>query len=309
MGEKVTLREVGLRDGLQMIQHFMPTERKKAWIDVEYAAGLRSVEVTSMVPPKLLPQLADAEEMIAHACTLPGLRVTALILNLEGAERGLKTAAHKLNYVVSVSEAHSRSNVRRTTQEAIDDFKHIVALVNAVDKARRPALGVGLATAFGCTIQGKVDEGRVVEIAAELAAAGADEIALADTVGYGDPAQVRRLFRRVKPLVGGRPLFAHFHNTRGLGLANVLAALEEGVRDFDASLGGLGGCPYAPGATGNVTMEDCVFMLEQMGFDSGIDLAKLLAVRRAVEKDLPGVPFYGDVARAGLPKTYRALAA
>jgi hydroxymethylglutaryl-CoA lyase len=309
MGEKVTLREVGLRDGLQMIQHFMPTGRKKAWIDAEYAAGLRSVEATSMVPPKLLPQLADAEEVIAHACTLPGLRVTALILNLKGAERGLKTAAHKLNYVVSVSEAHSRSNVRRTTREAIDDFKRIVALVNAVDKARRPALGVGLATAFGCTIQGKVDETRVAEIAAEVAEAGAQEIALADTVGYGDPAQVKRLFRRVKPLVGSRPLFAHFHNTRGLGLANVLAALEEGVRNFDASLGGLGGCPYAPGATGNVTMEDCVFMLEQMGFDTGIDLAKLLAVRRAVEKDLPGVPFYGDVARAGVPKTYRALAA
>jgi len=309
MGEKVALREVGLRDGLQMIQHFMPTDRKKAWIDAEYAAGLRSIEATSMVPPKLLPQLADAEEVIAHACTLPGLRVTALILNLKGAERGLKTAAHKLNYVVSVSEAHSRSNVRRTTQEAIDDFKRIVALVNAVDKARRPALGVGLATAFGCTIQGKVDEGRVAEIAAELAAAGAEEIALADTVGYGDPAQVKRLFRRVRPLVGSRPLFAHFHNTRGLGLANVLAALEEGVRNFDASLGGLGGCPYAPGATGNVTMEDCVFMLEQMGFDTGIDLAKLLTVRRTVEKDLPGVPFYGDVARAGVPKTYRALAA
>ncbi|MGQ0674616.1 MAG: hydroxymethylglutaryl-CoA lyase [Rhodospirillales bacterium] len=309
MVEKVTLREVGLRDGLQMIQHFMPTARKKAWIDAEYAAGLRSVEATSMVPPKLLPQLADAEEVIAHAASLPDLRVTALILNLKGAERGLKTPAHKLNYVVSVSDAHSRANVRRSTEEAIADFKRIVSLVNTVDKAKRPALGVGLATAFGCTIQGRVDEGRVAAIAAEVAEAGAEEIALADTVGYGDPAQVKRLVRRVKPLVGGRRLFAHFHNTRGLGLANVLAALEEGVRDFDASLGGLGGCPYAPGATGNVTMEDCVFMLEQMGFETGIDLARLLAVRRAVEKDLPGVPFYGDVARAGVPKTYRALAA
>lgn len=309
MGEKVTLREVGLRDGLQMIQHFMPTDRKKAWIAAEHAAGLRAVEATSMVPPKLLPQLADAEEVVAYAATLPGLRVTALVLNLKGAERGLKTPAHKLNYVVSVSDAHSRANVRRSTEEAIEDFKRIVALLKTVDRAKRPALGVGLATAFGCTIQGKVDEGRVVDIAAQLVEGGADEIALADTVGYGDPAQVKRLFRRVKPIAGDRPLFAHFHNTRGLGLANVLAALEEGVRNFDASLGGLGGCPYAPGATGNVTMEDCVFMLEQMGFETGIDLAKLLQVRKTVEKDLPGVPFYGDVARAGVPKTYRAVAA
>lgn len=309
MGEKVSLREVGLRDGLQMIQSFMPTERKKAWISAEHAAGLSSVEASSMVPPKLLPQLADAEEVIAHAATLPGLRVTALVLNLKGAERGLKTPAHKLNYVVSVSDAHSQANVRRSTQEAIEEFGRIVDLLTTVDKAKRPALGVGLATAFGCTIQGKVDEGRVADIAAQLIDMGADEIALADTVGYGDPAQVKRLFRRVKPIIDGRPLYAHFHNTRGLGLANVLAALEEGVRHFDASLGGLGGCPYAPGATGNVTMEDCVFMLEQMGFATGMDLAKLLQVRRAVEKDLPGVPFYGDVARAGLPKTYRPLAA
>ena len=309
MSEKVTLREVGLRDGLQMVKDVMPTARKKAWMTAEYEAGLRSVEATSMVPAKLLPQLADAEEVIAHACTLPDLRVTALILNLRGAERGLATGAHKLNYVVSVSDAHSRANVRRSTQEAIDDFKRIVALVKTREPAKRPALGVGLATAFGCTIQGKVDEGRVAAIAAEIAAEGADEIALADTVGYGDPAQVKRLFRRVKAETGGKPLYAHFHNTRGLGLANVLAALEEGVCNFDASLGGLGGCPYAPGATGNVTMEDCVFMLEQMGFDTGIDLNKLLDVRKSVQADLPGVPFYGDVARAGLPKTYRPLAA
>jgi hydroxymethylglutaryl-CoA lyase len=199
--------------------------------------------------------------------------------------------------------------VRRSTEEAIEEFARIAALLKTVDKAKRPALGVGLATSFGCTIQGRVDEGRVAEIAARLVEMGAEELALADTVGYGDPAQVKRLFRRVKPIVGARPLFAHFHNTRGLGLANVLAALEEGVRHFDASLGGLGGCPYAPGATGNVTMEDSVFMLEQMGFATGIDLGRLLQVRRAVEKDLPGVAFYGDVARAGLPKTYRPLAA
>jgi len=305
MTEHVTLREVGMRDGLQNIAQFMPTDRKQAWCTAEVAAGMREIEVASLVPPKLIPQFSDAELVIAHALRQPGLKVDALIPNLKGAERGVALGVHQLNYVLSVSEGHNRANVRRTTQESIDDFKRIAALRDAQPKERRPALGCGLATSFGCTIEGKVDEKRVMHVAEEILKAGVDELMVADTVGYGDPGQVKRIFTQVLRLAGKTPVAAHFHNTRGLGLANVLAAVEVGVRRFDACLGGMGGCPYAPGATGNVVMEDTVFMLQQMGFDTGVDLAALLEVRKQVEADLPGVAFHGDVARAGLPKTWR----
>ena len=305
MTEHVTLREVGMRDGLQNIAQFMPTDRKQAWCAAEVAAGMREIEVASLVPPKLILQFGDAELVIAHALRQPGLKVNALIPNLKGAERGVALGVHQLNYVLSVSEGHNRANVRRTTQESIDDFKRIAALRDAQPKERRPALGCGLATSFGCTIEGKVDEKRVMHVAEEILKAGVDELMVADTVGYGDPGQVKRIFTQVLRLAGKTPVAAHFHNTRGLGLANVLAAVEVGVRRFDACLGGMGGCPYAPGATGNVVMEDTVFMLQQMGFDTGVDLAALLEVRKQVEADLPGVAFHGDVARAGLPKTWR----
>jgi hydroxymethylglutaryl-CoA lyase len=305
MTEKVALREVGMRDGLQNIKQFMATARKQAWCTAEVAAGMREMEVASLVPPKLIPQFGDAEQVVAHALKQPGLKVNALIPNLKGAERGVALGAHQLNYVLSVSEGHNKSNVRRTTQESIDDFRRIVALRDAQAKDMRPTLGCGLATSFGCTIEGKVDEKRVMQVAEDILAAGVDELMVADTVGYGDPAQVKRIFSQVLRLAGKVPVAAHFHNTRGLGLANVLAAVEVGVRRFDACLGGMGGCPYAPGATGNVVMEDTVFMLEQMGFDTGVDLPALLDVRKQVQADLPGVDFHGDVARAGLPKTWR----
>ncbi len=305
MTETVALREVGMRDGLQNIAQFMPTERKQAWCAAEVAGGMREMEVGSLVPPKLIPQFADAEQVFGFALKQPGLKVNALIPNLKGAERGVALGVHQLNYVLSVSEGHNRSNVRRSTQESIDDFKRIVALRDAQAKERRPTLGCGLATSFGCTIEGHVDEKRVLAIAEQILAAGVDELIVADTVGYADPAQVKRMFTQVLRLADKVPVAAHFHNTRGLGLANVLAALEVGVRRFDACLGGMGGCPYAPGATGNVVMEDTVFMLQQMGFDTGIDLPALLQVREQAEADLPGVAFHGDVARAGLPKTWR----
>ena len=307
MSERAQIREVGLRDGLQSIAEILPTEEKIAWLDAEHAAGVREIEVSSFVPPKLLPQLADAEAVVRHALSLSGLTVSALIPNLRGAERGLALGVHEMNFVLSVSEGHNRSNVRRTTAESIEDFRRVVALCHTAPVESRPRVACGLATAFGCTIEGAVDEDRVRRIAAEVAEAGADAIFLADTVGYGQPAAVERVFRRIIAEVAPLPVAGHFHDTRGLGLANVLAALNAGARAFDASLGGLGGCPYAPGATGNIVTEDLAFMLEAMGFDTGIDLDQLVKVRELVHSLLPNVVQHGAIAKAGLPKNFHPV--
>jgi hydroxymethylglutaryl-CoA lyase len=243
----VTVREVGLRDGLQIHATFMPTESKIAWIEAEAAAGVREIEVTSYVPPKLIPQFVDAEEVTRRALSIPGLTVTALIPNSKGAERGLALGVRKLNFVMSVSRTHNLKNVRREREESVADFGRIVELVRARPEGRRPLLVGGLATALGCSYEGRVPVADVVKYAVQLAEAGADELVVADTVGYGDPAQVREVFKAVMAEIGTLPIAAHFHNTRGTGLANVAAALECGVRSFDASLAGLGGCPFAPG--------------------------------------------------------------
>jgi hydroxymethylglutaryl-CoA lyase len=306
MSERVSVREVGLRDGLQSIAEILPTEQKIAWVDAEYAAGVREIEVSSFVPPKLLPQLADAEVMVRHALSLPGLIVSALIPNLRGAERGVALGVHEMNFVLSVSEGHNRANVRRTTAESIEDFRRVVALCHTAPAERRPRIACGLATVFGCTIEGAVDEDRVRRISVEVAEAGADAIILADTVGYGQPAAVERVFRQVIAEVAPLPVAGHFHDTRGLGLANVLAALNTGARGFDASLGGLGGCPYAPGATGNIVTEDLVFMLEAMGYETGVDIERLIKVRELVHSFLPNVVQHGAIAKAGLPKNFRS---
>jgi len=306
MTEHTHVREVGLRDGLQSIAEILPTEQKIAWLEAEYAAGVREIEVSSFVPPKLLPQLADAEAVVRHALSLPGLTVSALIPNLRGAERGLALGVHEMNFVLSVSEGHNRANVRRTTAESIEDFRRVVALCHTAPADRRPRVACGLSTAFGCTIEGAVDEDRVRRIAVEAAEAGADAILLADTVGYGQPAAIERVFRRVIADVAPLRVAGHFHDTRGLGLANVLAALNAGARAVDASLGGLGGCPYAPGATGNIVTEDLAFMLEAMGFDTGIDLDRLVKVRELVAGCLPNIVQYGAIAKAGLPKNFHA---
>ncbi len=309
MSEQAIAREVGLRDGLQSLARFIPTEVKKAWIDVEHAAGVREIEVTSLVPPKLIPQFTDSEDVVRHALSRPGLTVAVLIPNLKGAERGITLGAHKMNYVLSVSEAHNLANVRRTTAESVADFKRVLAARDAVEANRRPKVACGLATAFGCTIQGHVDEDTVRRIAAEVVAAGADEVTVADTVGYANPKAVGRVFRAVFAEVGSVPVAAHFHDTRGLGLANVHAALDAGVRAFDASLAGLGGCPYAPGATGNIVMEDLAFMLEAMGFATGIDLARLIQVRDIIAREIPEVDLLGNMPKAGLPKNFVAASA
>jgi hydroxymethylglutaryl-CoA lyase len=298
----VLISEVGPRDGLQSVARTMATPHKLAWITALHAAGLREIEVGSFVPAKTLPQMADVAEVVRHALTLPGLTVMALVPNRRGAEAALAAGVHKLTLPVSASAAHSLANVRRTREQMIDEVREIASLRR--DRAPQVGLEVGISTAFGCTIQGEVPEDDVVRIAEQAIAAGADEAGLSDTTGMANPAQVRRLFNRVRAAIGERTGAAHLHNTRGLGLANCLAAWDVGVRTFDASLGGLGGCPYAPGASGNVVTEDLVFMFEAMGVATGIDLAKLIAAREPLRTGLPGEPLYGMTPEAGLPKGY-----
>ena len=307
MSERAEIREVGLRDGLQLVKTILSTEQKLEWCRRAAQAGMAEIEVTSFVPPKVVAQFVDADAVARGATMIGGFTAAALVPNLRGAERAFETGIVKINYVLSASEAHNQANVRRSTQESLDDFVRIVALRDEVAKGNKGkiSIGAGIATAYGCTISGAVSEKRVVQIAEQLARSGADEIIVADTVGYANPAQVERLMRTVVCAVGCRPVACHFHDTRGLGLANVTAALNAGVRRFDASLGGLGGCPFAPGATGNINTEDCVFLLESLGYETGIDIEALVSLRATVESWLPGERFSGAIARAGLPKTFR----
>jgi hydroxymethylglutaryl-CoA lyase len=298
----VLISEVGPRDGLQSVKATMPTAAKFAWLDALHAAGLREIEVGSFVPAHLLPQMADVADVVRHALTLPGLTVMALVPNLRGAQTALLAGVHKLTIPVSASAAHSLANVRKTREQMVAEVRAIVALRN--DTAPQVHIEAGVATAFGCTIQGRVEEDDVVRLAEQLIAAGADESGLSDTTGMANPVQVRRLFRRVFAAIGDKTGAAHLHNTRGLGLANCLAAFDVGVRTFDASQGGLGGCPYAPGASGNVVTEDLVFMFEAMGVRTGIDIARLIAARAALTAGLPGEPLYGMTPEAGLPKGF-----
>ena len=298
----VLISEVGPRDGLQSVAATMPTADKLRWIDALHAAGLREIEVASFVPARLLPQMADAAEVVRHALTLPGLTVMALVPNRRGAEAALAAGVHKLTVPVSASAAHSLANVRKTREEMVDEVRAIADLRR--DIAPHVGLEAGISTAFGCTLQGDVPEDDVIRLAAQCIAAGADESGLSDTVGYANPAQVRRLFRRLRTEIGDRAGAAHMHNTRGLGLANCLAAYDEGVRTFDSSLGGLGGCPYAPGASGNVVTEDLVFMFEAMRISTGIDLHRLFAARVPLLAGLPGEAVYGMTPEAGLPKGF-----
>ena len=304
----VVVCEVGLRDGLQLLPELFPTAEKLAWIEAEAAAGVPEIEVTSFVPAKVVPQFTDAEEVVRKALGIRGLTVTALVPNLKGAERGLALGVNKLNFVLSVSRTHNLKNVRREREASVEDFRRIVELRNAQPEGRRPALVGGLSTALGCSFEGRIAVDDVRRYAAQLAEAGADEILVADTVGYGDPAQVRAVFKAVMAEVGPLPVGAHFHDTRGTGLANVAAALDCGVRHFDASLAGLGGCPFAPGASGNIVMDDLCFMLDSMGLRTGVDLGRLLAVREVLARNLPGAELHGALARAGLPTNYTAAA-
>jgi hydroxymethylglutaryl-CoA lyase len=299
---QIHIREVGPRDGLQNAHQRMPTDTKKAWIRAIAGAGVPEIEVGSFVPPKLIPAMADTAEVIADALQIKGIQVIALAPNLKGFERALAAGAHKVTFPVSASRKHSESNVRMTPEQMVEEVRKC---------AQHPHPGVlvegAVSTAFGCTMQGEVPEDDVVRIAVALAEF-CDHVSLADTVGYANPAQIRRVFSKVRNEIGAKLRTAHLHNTRGLGLANALAAYDEGVRHFDSSMGGLGGCPFAPGASGNVITEDLVFMFESMGLTTGIDMARLLEARKLMVSALPEEPVYGHMALAGLPKGFRAAA-
>ena len=302
MGRDILISEVGPRDGLQSIKSIMSLPAKKAWISALAASGLREIEVGSFVPAQVLPQLADTAEVVAHALTIPNLTVAVLVPNLRGAEDAVRSGVHKLTIPFSASETHSLKNVRRSHAQMFDEVRKIAELLRSQPAAERPKLEGGLSTAFGCTYEGDVPADKVVRLAEQLCEAGCDEIGLADSVGYANPAQVRDLVVRVRAVTGEQKFAGlHLHNTRGLGLANVVAGLEVDVHTFDSSMAGIGGCPFAPGATGNIVTEDLVFMLESMGLNTGIDLSKLFEAREVLAKAVPNEELYGYVAAAGLP--------
>jgi hydroxymethylglutaryl-CoA lyase len=296
---EVEIVEVGPRDGLQNLAKPMSTEAKKQWLSAAVAAGVSEIEVCSFVPMDRFPQFADNEALVAYALLLPNLTVCALVPNARGAADALAAGVHKLGFTLSVSERHSVANVRKTSQEQLAEFRRVIEL----RKALRPETQVtgGLSTVFGCSIEGKISESAVCRLAAALVEAGADDVSLADTVGYANPNDIRRVVKSVRREIGDKLTTLHLHDTRGLGLANASAGVESGIKAFDASLGGLGGCPYAPGASGNICTEDLVFMLESMGLSTGIDLEALLEVRATVERLLPEAEFHGALAKARLP--------
>ncbi|MBI5276691.1 MAG: hydroxymethylglutaryl-CoA lyase [Burkholderiales bacterium] len=300
---RAVIREMGLRDGLQSVATIVPTAAKLEWLRDAYDAGQREIEVGSFVPPKLLPQLADTAEVLAFAQTLPGLRATVLVPNMKGAQRAMDANAASMLLPLSASHAHSLANLRKAPDDVVAEIAQIRAERDA--RGSRTQIEVGMSTAFGCTIQGRVDADEVVRLVQAVLDAGVDCVGLADTVGYADPAMVSSLFEKVLRVAGDRLNCAHFHDTRGLGLANCYAALQMGITRFDASIGGIGGCPHAPGASGNVATEDIAYMLHSMGVATGQDFDQLLALRGKVGKWLAGEQLHGNVWRAGLPKTMK----
>jgi len=304
---EVVIREVGLRDGLQSIASTLPTKVKLEWVRDAYAAGQREIEVGSFVPAALLPQLADTEEVLAFAKSLPGLCASVLVPNLQGAERALACGADLMLLPLSASHAHSLANLRKTPDEAVAELGRIRAARDASGSSCQ--IEVGISTAFGCTIQGPVEPAEMLRLLEAAVDAGADRVGLADTVGYADPAMVRTLFAAAQRRVGDRLSCGHFHDTRGLGMANVYAAWQEGIARFDACLAGIGGCPHAPGASGNVATEDVAYLFASMGVATGQDFERLIALRGKVAGWLEGETLHGTLWRAGLPKTLRAGAA
>lgn len=300
----VVVREVGLRDGLQSIARVLPTARKIEWIRDAYAAGQREIEVGSFVPARLLPQLADTDQLVEFAKTLPGLCVSVLVPNLKGAERAIESGANVMLVPLSASHAHSLANLRKTPDDVVAEIARIRDLRDA--KGSKCLIEVGISTAFGCTLQGKVEPAEVLRLLRAVLDAGVDRVGLADTVGYADPSMVKSLFEQALPIAGDRLNCGHFHDTRGLGMANVFAAWQVGITRFDACLAGIGGCPHAPGASGNVSTEDVVYMFASMGVSTGQDFERLIALRSRVAQWLEGETLHGSLWRAGLPKTMLA---
>jgi hydroxymethylglutaryl-CoA lyase len=301
----VVVREVGLRDGLQILPRVLPTAHKLEWLRAAHGAGLREIEVGSFVPARLMPQLADTAELVAFAKTLPGCLPSVLVPNVKGAERAIEVGAHAMLLPLSASHAHSLANLKRTPDEVVADLRRIVDLRDARrDKTGSDCLvEVGMSTAFGCTIQGRVEPAEVLRLLRAALDAGIDRIGLADTVGYADPLQVKTLFERALDVAGDKLTCGHFHDTRGLGAANVFAAWQAGMRRFDACTGGIGGCPHAPGASGNVATEDVAYLFASMGVPTGLEFDALIRLRGRIAQWLDGEPLHGAIWRAGLPKT------
>jgi len=300
----IQIREVGLRDGLQSLARTLPTAYKLDWIRDAHAAGLREIEVGSFVPARLMPQLADTAELVAFAKTLPGLVASVLVPNLKGAERAIDSGAHAMLLPLSASHAHSLANLRKTPDEVVVEIRRIVEMRDV--KGADCLVEVGLSTAFGCTIQGRVEPAEVLRLLRAALDAGIDRIGLADTVGYADPLQVKTLVEQCLEVAGDKLSCGHFHDTRGLGSANVFAAWQAGMRRFDACIGGIGGCPHAPGASGNVATEDLAYLFASMRVPTGLDFNALIALRAQVGQWLEGEPLHGAIWRAGLPKTIAA---
>jgi hydroxymethylglutaryl-CoA lyase len=291
---KVEINEVAPRDGLQIEAHFVPTDAKVRWIDALSATGLRRIEATSFTSPKAIPNLKDAAEVMAAIQHREGVDITALVPNVKGTERALACQVDEINLVMSASNSHSLVNLRMTPEQSLEQFATIVD----ISKDSGMFINVSLSTAFGCPFEGEVPEARVLELISQLIALGIQGVTLCDTTGMANPAQVKSLCEVVLRRWPETPFTLHFHNTRGMGLANALGAWQAGIARFDASLGGMGGCPFAPGATGNVCTEDLVHMFESMGVDTGVDLDALLAVASTLP-DLIGHDVPGQVVKAG----------
>ncbi len=304
---EVLISEVGPRDGLQNCKSIMPTDLKKQWISELSRAGIKEIEVGSFVSPKLLPQMADTGEITRHSKTIDGLEVAVLVPNLKGAQLAIESGADKITLPMSVSETHSIRNIRRTHDQVIEEAEAISELIKSLPENDRPHFEGSLSTAFGCTLEGAIDERVILSCAERLMGAGCDEVGVSDTTGYGDPVSIKKLIKAVQGVIGEKNLTGvHLHNTRGLGLANALAAYDIGIKTFDSSLGGLGGCPTAPGASGNIVTEDLVFMFESMGVDTGIDMDALMKTRELLSQGLPDEPLYGFTPLAGLPLGFKS---
>jgi len=281
------------------VKTFPSTAAKQRWMREEYAAGVRHFAVGSFLPASRFPQFADVRELIRTLASLPGAHGIALALNERGVNEALASGVAEIASVVSATEEHSQANARRSRDQAIANIRRLCQLRDA--SSHKPVVNAAISMALGCSITGPVDPNEVVKLVEKCLEAGVDFVAIADTVGYAGPKQVGDLTGAIVKLSGPKPVCIHLHDTRGMGIANASAALDAGARILDGSLGGLGGCPFAPGATGNVVFEDLVFLCESKGFDTAIDVEKLVAVRSILKSEMPGEPLYGGLARAGLP--------
>jgi hydroxymethylglutaryl-CoA lyase len=291
--KRIDFNEVVTRDGFQMETVFVATDAKVALVDALGECGFAKIEVTSFTSPKAIPMLRDAEEMMGRIRRAPGVEYTVLVPNMRGAERALESRADELNLVMSTSETHNLANLRMTREKSFTALADVIRMVEG-----RTPVNVSLSTCFGCPMEGEVPQAEVMRRAQRFADLGVRGLTICDTTGMAHPAQVARMAEALQQNFPRQQLTLHFHNTRGMGLANLLAAVQSGIVRFDGSLGGLGGCPYAPGASGNICSEDAIHMLDAMGYDTGIDLPKLLAVARRLPQ-IVGHEVPGQVAKAG----------